>query len=418
MEPVLDLAVDFEEAELLLNVEELPPLTESDNSSFRESSSSESCPSLEVTSVEGQQERLFSPSLCDQRYSLALALLEMEREEGLHSLLDLGCNNCRFLTLAKELPYLSHLAGVDLDPEVLANVVERHRLRPLAADFLGGPHARSTPLSLQLVLGSVCDSAAAEAWQGVEAVTALELIEHLHPEDIGQFSHTVFGVIEPKLVILSTPNSDFNPLFPNWEEGTLRHWDHKFEWSREEFREWVSNVVGLYPQYDVEFNGVGFWEDFEYSNGPASQFAIFRRNETFKPTEKIFEPILHAQGWKLLIEYLYPAKCDTRSQDQRLKDELNYYTRQLAWEKRGDQDDEGGVWIKLEDLILFPKVSEITTKIDRLGEVLAEVGLNVDISKNEVYFVFEENEEDTEDGEDAEDEQSSDERLDSDELWI
>lgn len=47
----------------------------------------------------------------------------------------------------------------------------------------------------------------------------------------------VFGQLHPKLVVLTTPNSEFNVVF-DMAEGKLRHWDHKFEWTREEFQSW------------------------------------------------------------------------------------------------------------------------------------------------------------------------------------
>lgn len=46
----------------------------------------------------------------------------------------------------------------------------------------------------------------------------------------------LLGQLSPKVAIVTTPNADFNVLFPNLEG--FRHWDHKFEWTREEFQEW------------------------------------------------------------------------------------------------------------------------------------------------------------------------------------
>ena len=54
----------------------------------------------------------------------------------------------------------------------------------------------------------------------------------------------------------------------------MRHWDHKFEWSRAEFRDWVSAVVTRYPEYsELEFDGVGVTDT---DHGPASQIVTFR----------------------------------------------------------------------------------------------------------------------------------------------
>ena len=90
----------------------------------------------------------------------------------------------------------------------------------------------------------------------------------------------MLGVIKPKLWIVTTPNRDYNELFPEWPgPEARRHWDHKFEWSREEFKLWIEEVVKKYPEYaNVKIDGVGFHQkqEFHESHGPASQIVIFR----------------------------------------------------------------------------------------------------------------------------------------------
>lgn len=61
-------------------------------------------------------------------------------------------------------------------------------------------------------------------------------IEHLYPPVLDDMVKTVFGFINPLLVVVTTPNSEYNILFPNFTG--MRHWDHKFEWSRDEFKQW------------------------------------------------------------------------------------------------------------------------------------------------------------------------------------
>ena len=59
---------------------------------------------------------------------------------------------------------------------------------------------------------------------------------------LAKVPHSVFGVVRPKVAVFTTPNSDFNVLFPNLQG--FRHPDHKFEWSREEFQSWQV-ILGL-----------------------------------------------------------------------------------------------------------------------------------------------------------------------------
>lgn len=63
---------------------------------------------------------------------------------------------------------------------------------------------------------------------------------------LGSFKANVFGIYKPKLVIITTPNAEFNVNFPNLNygtsESTFRHDDHKFEWTREEFESWCFTI--------------------------------------------------------------------------------------------------------------------------------------------------------------------------------
>ena len=117
---------------------------------------------------------LFSPSLSSQRHSKVLEILEAGQ---VSSLLDTGCNNCKFLQLVKHLPSLTYLAGVDIDRHILES--NKFKLQPLAADYLAGRD--TTDLVLQIWAGDVTDQAGAAVMENrVEAVTSIEIIEHLH----------------------------------------------------------------------------------------------------------------------------------------------------------------------------------------------------------------------------------------------
>ena len=67
-------------------------------------------------------------------------------------------------------------------------------------------------------------------------------------------AYTIFAYLNPERVIISTPNRDFNINFP--DPTKFRNWDHKFEWTRAEFREFLDEVAGKYG-YTYETTGVG-----------------------------------------------------------------------------------------------------------------------------------------------------------------
>ena len=103
------------------------------------------------------------------------------------------------------------------------------------------------------------------------------------------FGDVVLSYFCPKVLIVSTPNYEYNVILQrsnpsNQEEDPdeasqsqackFRNHDHKFEWTREEFNRWASNLAGKH-NYSVEFSGVGGSADVE--PGFASQIAVFRR---------------------------------------------------------------------------------------------------------------------------------------------
>jgi hypothetical protein len=74
-------------------------------------------------------------------------------------------------------------------------------------------------------------------------------------------------------VIVTTPNAEYNPLFPNLAAGTLRHPDHRFEWTRAEFAAWGERIGSTYA-YRSAFSGIGRQDEVR---GTPTQMAVFTR---------------------------------------------------------------------------------------------------------------------------------------------
>jgi hypothetical protein len=75
-------------------------------------------------------------------------------------------------------------------------------------------------------------------------------------------------------VVVTTPNVEHNVRYPFLEPGAKRHPDHRFEWTRAQFRAWADRTAAAYG-YAVRHLPVGA-DDPEV--GPPTQLAVFRRS--------------------------------------------------------------------------------------------------------------------------------------------
>ena len=110
--------------------------------------------------------------------------------------------------------------------------------------------------------------------EGFDAAVLMEVIEHVDPSRLGALERAVFGHARPLTVVVTTPNVEHNVRFETMEPGTMRHRDHRFEWTRAEFRSWA-NAVAATHGYTVRFVAVGT-DDPEV--GPPTQMAVFTRH--------------------------------------------------------------------------------------------------------------------------------------------
>ena len=58
------------------------------------------------------------------------------------------------------------------------------------------------------------------------------------------------------MAVITTPNGEFNDYWATMPHGKYRHPDHRFEWTRNEFKTFVESVLELYPEYSVTYDGI------------------------------------------------------------------------------------------------------------------------------------------------------------------
>ena len=73
--------------------------------------------------------------------------------------------------------------------------------------------------------------------------------------------------------MLTTPNAEYNVMWDTLPAGKFRHSDHRFEWTREEFRAWCERVAQEHG-YSVRYLPVGP-EHAEF--GAPTQLGAFTR---------------------------------------------------------------------------------------------------------------------------------------------
>lgn len=191
--------------------------------------------------------------------------LDQVRDElkasGSTTVLDLGCGEGKLLQrLVKERQF-RRLVGVDASVRALEIAHRRLHL---------GDATPKMKERLQLLHGAL--TYRDERLEGFDAAALVEVIEHLDPPRLSALEQAVFGRARPRTVIVTTPNREYNAKFESLPAGHFRHRDHRFEWTRAEFREWAQRVAGAHG-YDVRWDAVG---EVDEELGPPGQMAVFR----------------------------------------------------------------------------------------------------------------------------------------------
>lgn len=186
------------------------------------------------------------------------AVREVLAAEGARSVADLGCGSGDLLIPLALTGDHERLAGLEPDRDALDRL--RGRLARLPEDL----RARVT-----LHEGSLLDPP--QALVGVDAAVMVEVIEHIDPARLSAVERGIFARIDPRLLIVTTPNAEFNPLL-GVPARRFRHPDHRFEWTRARFRDWAHGAARRWGR-DVAFRDIG---GAHPDLGGASQMAVFR----------------------------------------------------------------------------------------------------------------------------------------------
>ncbi|MDR2757756.1 MAG: 3' terminal RNA ribose 2'-O-methyltransferase Hen1 [Spirochaetaceae bacterium] len=185
------------------------------------------------------------------------AVIRVIKKSGARSVIELGCGDGKLLRLLLKEETLTRITGVDVSPAAL-----KHARKKLKIDQL--PETEQKRISL--FQGSV--TYRDKRFRGYDAALLVEVIEHLDENRLDTLAEVVFGDAHPGIVVISTPNIEYNKIYGR---SCFRHRDHRFEWNREQFRFWAERIAGLY-NYDVSFEDIG-QVDAKY--GAPTQMGVF-----------------------------------------------------------------------------------------------------------------------------------------------
>jgi 3' terminal RNA ribose 2'-O-methyltransferase Hen1 len=208
--------------------------------------------------VEAEAETEEKPTpLAEQRRDAIIAALQAS---GAARVLDLGCGQGQLVQALLKDPKFTEIVGTDVSMRALSIASRRLKL-----DRMGERQASR----VQLFQSSLAYTD--KRLKGYDAAVLSEVIEHLDLPRLPALEYAVFGSARPRTVLVTTPNVEYNVRWESLPAGHVRHGDHRFEWTREEFRAWADAVAERHG-YGVEFVPVGP-DDPEV--GPPTQMAVF-----------------------------------------------------------------------------------------------------------------------------------------------
>ena len=198
-------------------------------------------------------------SLHEQRIGAVLAAI---RASGAKRVLDLGCGEGKLLRELLRDKQFEEIVGMDVSIRTLETARDRLKLDRL-------PERQGA--RIKLIHGSLIYRD--RRLEGFDVAAVVEVVEHLDPPRLSAFERAVFEFARPATVVLTTPNREYNVTWENVGTEKLRHPDHRFEWTRQEFREWAEEVAGRHG-YGVRFLRVG---PVDETLGSPTQMGLFTK---------------------------------------------------------------------------------------------------------------------------------------------
>ncbi|MDB5033957.1 MAG: methyltransferase type 12 [Chlorobi bacterium] len=187
-------------------------------------------------------------------------VVEVLKESGAARVLDAGCGEGKLLRMLVGEKEFTEILGMDVSSRALEMASARMEKLP-----------EKQRERVKLIQGALTYRDRRIA--GYDAAAIVEVIEHLDADRLVTFEQAIFKHARPGTVVITTPNSEYNVMWPSLSAGRMRHRDHRFEWTRGEFEAWATRVAGAYG-YSVRFLPVG---PEDAAVGAPTQMGVFSR---------------------------------------------------------------------------------------------------------------------------------------------
>jgi 3' terminal RNA ribose 2'-O-methyltransferase Hen1 len=184
---------------------------------------------------------------------------------GAKRVVDLGCGEGRLIKLLLAEKQFEFVLGMDVSYRSLEIAKDRLKLDRMTERQLQ---------RVQLIQGSL--TYRDKHLQGFDGAALVEVIEHLDEHRLTALEISVFEYAKPEVVVITTPNAEYNVRFADHEAGKMRHNDHRFEWTRPQFEAWA-NRMAMQFGYTVSFKPIG---EVDPEVGALSQMAVFKQEKS------------------------------------------------------------------------------------------------------------------------------------------
>ena len=200
-------------------------------------------------------------SLNEQRIKTVIETLKVNNTKRV---IDLGCGEGKLLKALLEDRFFESITGCDVSSHALERAKQYLRMEHL-------PSLQRQRISIMQTALTYKD----KRLSGYDAATIIEVIEHLDLPRLDAFRRVLFECARPTVVIMTTPNAEYNVLFESLRGGTFRHADHRFEWTRKEFETWANQAAEEFG-YHVSFEPIG---ETHAHYGAPTQMGVFVRHD-------------------------------------------------------------------------------------------------------------------------------------------